>query len=225
MIDAVIFDIDGTVIDSVDHHAKAWLWAFARHGHDIPLDQIRTQIGKVGDQLLSVFLTPEEIAHFGETLKDERSTFFKDEYLSHLHPFPMVRELFEQIRADGKRVGLASSARADELDRYIEIAGIGDLIEPTAVSGDAEKSNAQPDIFEAALSKLGNPDPERVIVVADSPRDVIAAGKAGLRTIGVLSGGFPEDSLRAAHCVAIFLSPANLLAWYAESPLGRGHQD
>jgi HAD superfamily hydrolase (TIGR01509 family) len=222
MIEAVIFDVDGTLIDSVDYHAKAWLWAFARHGHDIPLDEIRSQIGKGGDQLMPVFLSPEEIEHIGQTLQDERMTFFKDEYLKHLHPFAMVRELFERIRADGKRIVLASSAKPDELERYEEIAGISDLIEQSTSSGDAEKSKPHPDIFEAALGKLGNLDPSRAIVVGDTPWDAIAASKAGLKTIGVLCGGFPEEDLRKAGCAAIFASPADLLARYDESPLGGG---
>ena len=159
--------------------------------------------------------------YFGETLSDERSTFFKDEYLPHLHPFPMVRELFQKLKEDGKKIVLASSARPDELERYEKIARIDDLIEPSTSSADAEKSKPHPDIIEAALGKLGNPDPAQVIYVGDTPWDAIAAGKAGLKTIGVLCGGFPEVDLLAAGCVAIFAGPADLLARYDQSPLGR----
>jgi HAD superfamily hydrolase (TIGR01509 family) len=220
MIEAVIFDVDGTLINSVDQHAKAWLWAFARHGHDIPFDDIRAQIGKGGDQLMPVFLPPDELDHIGETLADERSSFFKDEYLPHLHAFPMVRELFERIRADGKRIVLASSANPDELERYEEIAEVADLVEHKTSSGDAEKSKPHPDIFHAALAKLGNVDPANAIVVGDTPWDAIAAAKAGLKTIGLLCGGFAKDDLKAAGCVAIFTNPAELLLRYDESPLG-----
>ena len=220
MIEAVIFDVDGTLINSVEQHAKAWLWAFARHGHDIPLEDIRAQIGKGGDQLMPVFLPPEEVEHIGKTLEEERSTFFKDEYLPHLHAFPMVRELFERIKADGKRIALASSAKPDELGRYEEIAGIADLVEHSTSSGDAEKSKPHPDIFQAALAKLGDLDPSKAIVVGDSPWDVEAAGKAGIKTIGLLCGGFDKDDLRAAGSVAIFTNPAELLLRYDESPLG-----
>ena len=220
MIEAVIFDVDGTLINSVDQHAKAWLWAFARHGHDIPLEDIRAQIGKGGDQLMPVFLSPEEVEHSGKALEEERTTFFKDEYLPHLHAFPMVRELFERIRADGKRIALASSAKPDELERYEEIAEITDLVEHSTSSGDAEKSKPHPDIFQAALAKLGGLDPSKAIVVGDSPWDAVAAGKAGLKTIGLLCGGFEKDDLRAAGCSAIFTNPAELLLRYDESPLG-----
>src|SRR5258708_7779438 len=106
MIEAVIFDLDGTLIDSVDYHAKAWLLAFARHGHDIPFEEIRKQIGKAGDQLLPVFLSEEEIKRVGKQISEERDMFFREEYLPHLHAFPMVRELFERIKADGKKIVL-----------------------------------------------------------------------------------------------------------------------
>ncbi len=220
MIEAVIFDVDGTLIDSVDYHARAWVWAFARHGHDIPFEDIRGQIGKGGDQLLPVFLTPEEIDHFGEKMSDERGAFFKEQYLQQVRAFPMVRELFRRIKADGKRIVLASSAKEDELEKYEEIAGIADLIEESTSSDDAEKSKPHPDIFHAALAKLGGLDPSRAVVIGDTPWDALAAGKAGLKTIGVLCGGFSEEDLRAAGCETIFAGPADLLARYDESPLG-----
>ena len=223
MIEAVIFDVDGTLIDSVDYHARAWLWAFARHGHDIPFEEIRPQIGKASDQLLPVFLTEEEIKQVGKTISEERDMFFKDEYLPHLHAFPMVRELFERIKGDGKKIVLASSAKEDELKRYEQIAQIDDLIETSTSSTDAERSKPNPDIFQAALARLGEIDPSRVIVVGDTRWDALAATKASLKTIGVLCGGSPEDELREAGCVAIFASPADLLARYDESPLGAGH--
>jgi len=220
MIEAVIFDVDGTLINSVDQHARAWLWAFARHGHDIPFEDIRAQIGKGGDQLMPVFLTPEEIDHFGETLSEERDNFFKDEYLPHIHAFPMVRELLERIKGDGKRIALASSAKPEELERYEQIAEIKDLVEHKTSSGDADKSKPHPDIFQAALAKLGNLDPSKAIVVGDTPWDAIAASKAGLKTIGLLCGGFDKHDLKDAGCVAIYTNPAELLLDYEGSPLG-----
>ena len=220
MIEAVIFDVDGTLIDTVDYHARAWLWALARHGHDVPFEDIRGQIGKGGDQLLPVFLTPEEIDHFGEKMSDERGAFFKEQYLQQVRAFPMVRELFERIKADGKKIVLASSAKEEELEKYEKIAKIDDLIGESTSSDDAEKSKPHPDIFHAALAKLGGIDPSRAIVVGDTPWDAIAAAKAGIPTIGVLCGGFSEADLRAAGCVAIFAGPADLLARYDESPLG-----
>jgi HAD superfamily hydrolase (TIGR01549 family) len=219
VIKAVIFDIDGTLVDSVDLHARAWQEAFAHFGKQFTFEKVRYQIGKGGDQLLPVFLSPAEIEQFGEELEHYRGELFKRDYLPRVKGFPGVRELFERLRAEGLRIALASSAKADELEAYKEKAGITGLVEEQTSADDVEKSKPHPDIFESALSLLGDPPIEQVIVIGDTPYDAEAAGKAGLRTIGVLCGGFPEDDLRAAGCVAIYRNPAELLARFAESPL------
>jgi len=216
---AVIFDVDGTLIDSVDLHAKAWQDAFAEYGRTIPFDDIRSQIGKGGDQLLPVFLNEDDIEAFGEKLEERRGAILKERYLPEVQAFPRVRALFEHLQAKGLDVALASSAKEDELETYKKVADIEDLIDEQTSSDDAESSKPHPDIFLAALKRLGNPDPRDVIVVGDTPYDAQAAGKAGLRTVGVLCGGFPEDSLRKAGCIAIYQDPADLLAQYESSPL------
>lgn len=219
MADAVIFDVDGTLLDSVDFHARAWSETFARHGIDVPPEVVRRQIGKGGDQLLPVFVPPDRLAAIGDRLKDERGEHFQKTYLPRVRPFPQVRELFERLRRDGKRVVLASSGTAAEVDEYKRIAGVADLIDDHTSSDDAEKSKPHPDIFLAALAKLGDVDRVKVVVVGDSPYDAEAAAKAGLRSVGVLCGGFPEGWLTEAGCVAVYRDPADLLARYAESPL------
>jgi len=216
---AVIFDVDGTLIDSVDLHAKAWQDAFGEYGRDVPFDDIRGQIGKGGDQLLPVFLSKDDIKAFGEELEERRGAILKERYLPKVQAFPGVRAFFERLRAEGLDIALASSAKEDELETYKEAADIGDLIDEQTSSDDAESSKPHPDIFLAALKRLGNPNPPDVIVVGDTPYDAEAAGKAGLRTIGMLCGGFPEDSLRKAGCIAIYRDPADLLARYDGSPL------
>ena len=132
-----------------------------------------------------------------------------------------MRELFERLLRDGKRIVLGSSAKGDELAAYKRIANIADLIEDETSADDAESSKPAPDIFEAALEKLDGIAAGDAIVVGDSPYDAEAAGKAGMRTIGVLCGGFPEADLRRAGCVAIYLDPADLLRSYDRSLLGR----
>lgn len=225
MIKAVIFDIDGTLIDSVDLHAQAWKETFKEFGKDVPYQQVRHQIGKGGDQLLPVFFSKEELEEFGEEMEEHRRKLFKREYLPRVRPFPKVRELFERIRADGKKIALASSANEDELQAYKKIADIADLVEEETSADDAEKSKPHPDIFQAALEKLGRVEKDETIVVGDTPYDAEAAGKAGLRTIGVLSGGFPETELRAAGANLIFEDPADLLAHYDQTPLGQRAMD
>jgi HAD superfamily hydrolase (TIGR01509 family) len=220
MVTGVIFDIDGTLVDSVDLHAQAWQEAFRHFGFDIPYDTVRGQIGKGGDQLLPALLPKDVVKEKGEEIDKYRADLFKREYMPKVRPFPAVRELFERIKRDGKRVALASSAKGPELKEYKRLANIGDLIEAETSSDDAEKSKPHPDIFEAALDRLGGIDPAEVVVVGDTPYDAEAAGKAGLRTVGVLCGGFPADRLRAAGCVALYRDPADLLRQYEASPLG-----
>lgn len=224
MIQAVIFDIDGTLLDSVDLHARAWQEILAKYGHEVPFEDVRRQIGKGGDHLLPVFLSKEELDEKQEEIEKVRSAYFKEKYLPQVRPFPKVRELFETILADGKKVALASSGKKDEVEKYEKIAGIDDLIDDgdKTSSDDAERSKPDPDIFHAAMAKLGDIPKDRVIVVGDTPYDAEAAGKAGLTTIGVLCGGFPEADLRAAGCVAIYRDPADMLAHYESSPIARG---
>jgi HAD superfamily hydrolase (TIGR01549 family) len=221
MIKAVVFDIDGTLVDSVDLHAQAWKEAFKHFGKDVPYEQVRRQIGKGGDQLMPVFFSREELEEFGEKMEEYRSKIYKRDYLPRVKAFPKVRELFERIKGDGKRIALASSAKEDELEVYKKIAHIEDLVEEATSADDADKSKPHPDIFQAALTQLNDINPAEVIVVGDTPYDAEAAGKARLRTIGVLSGGFPEDDLRAAGCLAIYEDTADLLARYEESILGQ----
>ncbi len=219
MIKAVIFDIDGTLVDSVDLHARAWQEAFRHYGRDVAFPEIRHQIGKGGDQLLPVFFSPEELDKFGEELEKHRGYIYKRDYLPLVRGFPRVRPLFERIRRDGKRIALASSAKADELETYKKLADIEGLVEEQTSADDAEKSKPHPDIFEAALSQLGDVRPDEAIVIGDTPYDAEAAGKAGLRTVGVLCGGFPEGELRAAGCIKFYKDFSDLLAHYEESPL------
>lgn len=221
MIKAVIFDIDGTLVDSVDLHAQAWKEAFKHYGKEVPYEQVRHQIGKGGDQLLPVFFSQAELEEFGEEMEEYRGEIYKRDYLPRVRSFPEVRELFARIRQDGKRIALASSAKKEELAEYKKIARIEDLVEEQASADDAEKSKPHPDIFEAALGQLGDIRAAEALVIGDTPYDAEAAGKAGLRTIGMLCGGFPEAELRAAGCVAIYDNPADLLAHYEESIIGQ----
>ena len=218
MAEAVIFDVDGTLLDSVDLHAASWHEIFRRHGIDVPLAAVRSQIGKGADQLLPVFVPKDRLARIEKQLKDERATLFKAEYLPRVRPFPRVRELFQRVKAGGARLVLASSATRDELDGYAKLAGIDDLLEADVSSDDAARSKPHPDIFLAALDRLGEIDRGRVVAVGDTPYDAEAAGKAGLRTVGVLCGGFPEADLRRAGCVAVYRDPADLLANYERPP-------
>jgi HAD superfamily hydrolase (TIGR01549 family) len=219
MTSAVIFDIDGTLVDSVDLHAEAWQEAFRHFGRDIPYDEIRGQIGKGGDQLIPVFLSRDELDRFGKALDKYRGDLFKRQYLPKVRAFPGVRELFLRLRGDGIRIALSSSAKPEEVEVYKKIADIADLVDATTSKGDVEQSKPHPDVFDAALEKLQPVAIDEIVVVGDSPYDAEAAAKAGLPTVGVLCGGFAEADLRRAGCVAIFDGPEDLLRRYEDSPL------
>jgi len=216
MITAFIFDIDGTLIDSNNFHAEAWQKALAEKGFEIPFEKLRPQIGKGADTLLPEFLSKQEIEDYGDEIAERRGEIFKKEYLNRVKPFPRVRELFEKIKADGIKIALASSSNEDEVEAYKKIANIEDLVEKATSADDAEKSKPEPDIFQAALRLLGNPKPESVLVVGDTPYDAEAATKAKLRTIGVLCGGFSEKDLREKGCIEIYQNPISLLESYRE---------
>lgn len=219
---ALLFDVDGTLVDSVDLHARAWQEAFAHFGKRVAFEAVRAQIGKGGDQLMKEFLSRDELERRGAGIDEYRSDLYKREYLGKVRGFPCVRELFQELLRRKLRIALASSAKGDELQTYKKIAGIDDLIETETSADDAERSKPHPDIFQAALQQLG-PDIEkaRTYVIGDSPWDAVAATRLGVRTIGVLCGGFPEADLRRAGCVAIYRDPADLLSRLDESPIVR----
>jgi HAD superfamily hydrolase (TIGR01509 family) len=212
---AIIFDIDGTLVDSVDLHARAWQEALAHFGINVPYDTVRSQIGKGGDQLLPALVPPDKLPKLQEPIEKYRGDLFKREYLPKVRAFPKVRDLFTRIREGRQRIGLASSAKADEVKIYKKIAGIADLVDVETSADDVDRSKPHPDVFHVVLEKLGV-EPREAAVVGDTPYDAIAATRAGLRTIGVLCGGFPADELTRAGCVALFGGPEDILNRFDE---------
>jgi HAD superfamily hydrolase (TIGR01549 family) len=218
---AAIFDIDGTLVDSVDLHALAWQEALVKFGHHVTFEQARSQIGKGGDQLIPTFLSQAEQADHGEALEEWRGKRFKSEYLPLVRPFSAVPALLRLVRDAGWKLAVASSAKSSELEVYLDIAGIKDLVDVVTSSEDVEVSKPAPDIFHVVLTKLGIEGGDAV-AIGDTPYDAEAAGKAGISTIGVLCGGFSEGDLRKSGCVAVYPGPSALFACFGGSPLGRG---
>ena len=218
MIRAVIFDLDGTVVDSNELHVDAWDETFRKYGKQFARKDLHRQIGKGGDQYLPVFLDEREMHDIGKELEKFRGDLFKQKYLDRVKPFPRVKELFERIRDDGKRIALASSGNSDEVTHYVELAELGDLFETQTTKSDVDHSKPRPDVFLAALRHLGTAADE-TIVIGDTPYDVQAAKKAQMRTIGLRCGGFPEDELLAYGAIAIYDDPADLLDSYQRSPI------
>jgi HAD superfamily hydrolase (TIGR01549 family) len=219
MLRAVIFDVDGTIVDSNEFHVQAWDESFRRYGKAFPIEQLRAHIGKGGDQYLPNFLTAAEMREFGAELDEERARLYKHKYLPLVRPFPGVRDLFERIHLAGRRIALASSGKTQELDHYVALTHTGAFVDVQTTSDDVFHSKPHADVFMAALRHL-RVGADEAVAVGDSPFDVIAAKRITLSTIGLLCGGFAEVDLRSAGAVAVFRDPANLLASYERSPLG-----
>jgi HAD superfamily hydrolase (TIGR01509 family) len=213
-VGAVIFDVDGTLIDTVDLHAAAWQQAFRKFGAELDYDAIRGQIGKGGDNLIPDLLPKELVERCREEIEEYRSGLFQRDYLPRAAPFPGVRALFERLVTDGRKVVLASSAKQAELEYHRNLIGASDLVHAATSTDDVEDSKPCPDIFEAALGKVKPLGPSDVVVIGDSPWDVKAAAKLGIRAIGVRCGGFAEKELLEAGAAAIYDSPQDLIDRY-----------
>lgn len=216
MIKAIVFDLDGTLVDSVKYHTEAWVKAFQQYGYDFAFEQLRQQIGKGSEYIIDELLPPDEAEKLESDIAGYRKQYYQENLLEKVQPFPKVKELFQKIKADGIKIVLASSARTETIAHYKKLLEIGDLIDGATSTDDVEKSKPEPDIFASALEKLKDIAPEEIIVVGDSPYDAIAAAKASLRTIGVLCGGFERETLTQAGCVAIYQDPADLLNNYPQ---------
>jgi HAD superfamily hydrolase (TIGR01509 family) len=214
MTKAFLFDVDGTLVDSVDFHARSWQEAFRHFGKDVSFEAVRAQIGKGGDQLLPVFLSGDELERLGPRVAEYKAQLFRREYQPRVRPFPKVRELFARIKADGLLIALASSSKADEVEHYKQLLQVADLVDAATSAADADRTKPHPDIFAAALEQLGGAAPGEAVVFGDSPYDAEAAAKLNIPVIGLLCGGFPERDLRAAGCAAIYRDPEDLLRDY-----------
>jgi HAD superfamily hydrolase (TIGR01509 family) len=197
-IEAILFDIDGTLVDSNDLHAEAWVEAFAKYGKDFPFEVIRPQMGKGGDLLVPDMLQAREMRQFGEKLQKDRGELFKKKYMPRVKPFPGAREALEELRIRGIKLALASSSNEDEVDYYTDLLGVGDLLEGSTSKGDAETSKPSPEIFRAALERTGSSE-ERTLTVGDTPYDILASHRIPLPIAAVLSGGFERDVLAKAE--------------------------
>lgn len=222
MIKAVIFDVDGTLVDSNLAHVEAWREAFAHYGKELSADEIHAQIGKGGDQLMPVFLSQHELERVGHDLEALRVEIFTRDYLPGVAPFPKVRALFERLKGAGVQIALASSAKEQEIEHHQKKLQVEDLVDVATSKDDAEHSKPYPDIFETALARLDGVSADEAIVVGDTPYDVIAAKRCGVNTIALLCGGFAADVLREAGAIAIFDDIAQLLDHFDESPLASG---
>jgi HAD superfamily hydrolase (TIGR01549 family) len=197
-LQAILLDIDGTLIDSNDNHTECWVEAFAHFGKVIEWDVIRGQIGKGGDLLVPDTLNAREMRSFGEELKEYRGELWKEKYMRTVEAFPGAVEAMRTLHERGIKLALASSSNPEEVEYYVELLGVGDLLEGTTSKEDAEFSKPSPEIFRAALERMKS-DPARTLAVGDTPYDILAAHRTPVPIAAVLCGGFPRESLAKAE--------------------------
>jgi HAD superfamily hydrolase (TIGR01509 family) len=218
MYRAVIFDVDGTLVDSNDAHAQAWVQAIAEHGRRVEYSRVRPLIGMGGDKLLPEVTGLSIESTEGKSIAAKRREIFRRDFLPHLHPTRGARQLLEWLRDDRKSLVAASSAEQDELQDLLNVAGATKLIDSTTSSDDADRSKPDPDIVAAALARSGCPAGE-TIMIGDTPYDVEAALRTGIEIIGLRSGGWSDQELSGT--IAVYADPADLLEHYDLSPFRR----
>jgi HAD superfamily hydrolase (TIGR01549 family) len=213
----VLFDVDGTLVDSNVAHARAWHDTFAEAGLDGgDIEQIRRLIGMGSDKLLPTAVGIDKDSPQGEQLADRRAAIFKERYLRGVRGFPRAHELVEMLRRRGLELGIATSAQPDELRELLRIVDCEFLAERAASARDVKSSKPDPDVVEAALGQIGLPASD-VVLVGDTPYDVEASLRAGLAAVALRCGGWNDSELHGA--AAIYQDPADLLDHLDDSPL------
>ena len=216
MLRGVIFDIDGTLLDSNGAHARSWVVTLSEAGYDVPFEVIWPMIGMGGDKLLPAASGIDSESPLGKELTTRRWEVFQQRYLPALRPTPGARELAERLKSHGLKLVVASSAGGDELEQLLEAAGVADLMEARASSSDARESKPDPDIVLAAVRR-SRLKPENLVMLGDTPYDVQAAIGAHVNLVALLCGGWTIAELSGA--IAVYDDPADLLKWYDVSPL------
>ena len=212
---AAILDIDGTLVDTNYHHAIAWYRAFKQHEIVLPIWRIHRHIGMGGDQLIAALCDDATEEEQGDDIRDaEKALYF--ELIDEVRPLAGSRELIEDLKDRGHSVVLASSAKADEVEHYLDLLDARQLADDWTTSADVEATKPEPDLVKAAMEKAGDED---AVMVGDTTWDCEAAKRAGIQTIAVLTGGFSEAELRDAGAVAVFHSIEELREAFDDTPL------
>jgi HAD superfamily hydrolase (TIGR01509 family) len=212
-----ILDIDGTLVDTNYHHAIAWFRAFRQHGIVLPIWRIHRHIGMGGDQLIGALTDERFEERDGDSIRAAEKVLYM-ELIGEVEPMQGARQLLEEIKRRGHTVVLASSAKADEVEHYVDLLAARNIADAWTTSADVEKTKPQPDLVNSALEKA-NADAKEAVMVGDTPWDVQAAKSAKVPTVAVRTGGFGQDELEEAGAAAVFESVAELLERLDETKL------
>jgi HAD superfamily hydrolase (TIGR01509 family) len=213
---AAIIDVDGTLVDTNYQHALAWYRAFRQHGVTLPLWEIHRHIGMGGDQLVKSMVGQGFEDEHGDDVRAAEKALYLS-LMPEVQPLHGARDLLEALHAGGHAIVLASSAKPDELQHYLQLLDAHSVADGWTDSGDVARTKPEPDLVTAAVEKAGGGP---AVMIGDSTWDCEAAGNAGLKTIGVLTGGFSEAELRDAGATAVFRSLPELREHLADTPLG-----
>ena len=212
---AAILDVDGTLVDTNYHHAIAWYRALRRHDVQVPVWRIHRHIGMGGDQIVAALAGDEVEEEKGEAIREAEGELYA-ELIDEVAPLPGARDLLQALKERGHPVVLASSAKEEEVDHYLDLLDARDLADGWTTSADVEATKPEPDLVRTAVQKAGGGE---AVMFGDSTWDCEAAKRAGLQTVGVLTGGFSEDDLREAGAAVVFHSVPALVEGLEGTPL------
>jgi HAD superfamily hydrolase (TIGR01509 family) len=216
-VEAALLDVDGTLIDSNYQHTLAWFRAFREHGFVLPAWRIHRAIGMGGDQLVPALLGKEVDEEQGDDIRNTRDPIYK-ELMPEVEPLDGAHELIAELKERGLTIVLASSSPQDELDHYLELLDARDLADAWTTKEDVDATKPAPDLVRAALDKAGT---DHAAMIGDTRWDVESAGKAGVETVCLMTGGWSEQELRDAGAVAVYESVDDLRNHIGETPFGR----
>jgi HAD superfamily hydrolase (TIGR01509 family) len=214
---AAILDVDGTLVDTNYHHALAWYRAFRQHGVVLPIWRIHRHIGMGGDQLVASLVGEEFDAEHGDDVRSAEKALYMS-LIVDVEPLEGARDLISDLRESGHAVVLASSAKAQEVDHYLDLLDARSIVDGWTTSADVERTKPEPDLVAAAVEKAGGGE---AVMLGDSTWDCESAKRAGLETVGVLMGGFSEQELLEAGAKCVFRSLVELREGLENTPFGQ----
>jgi HAD superfamily hydrolase (TIGR01549 family) len=215
---AALLDVDGTLVDTNYHHTLAWYRAFRRHEIVLPLWRIHRHIGMGGDQLVAALTDDDTDQRLGDDIRAAEKDLYA-ELIDEVEPLPDARDLIDLLKRRGHAVVLASSAKSEEVDHYLDVLDARDVVDGWTTSADVENTKPDPDLVAAARAKAGGGD---AVMLGDSTWDCIAASRCGVATVALLTGGFSEQELREAGARCVYESIGELIERLDETPLSRG---
>ena len=218
MAGTAILDIDGTLVDTNYQHAVAWYRAFRQHDVVLPVWRIHRHIGMGGDQVIAALTDEKTDEEKGDDIRGAEKALYLA-MIEEVEPLEGARELIERLKDAGKTVVMASSAKDDEVDHYLDLLDARELADDWTTSADVEATKPEPDLVKAALDKAGS-EPGDAVMLGDTPWDCEAARRAGVETVALMTGGFSEQELTDAGAAAVFESLPDLIERIEETPLG-----